>query len=51
LDEVEEGDIVACDECGVEYEIVGVEPLELTRVDGDLLDDDEDLLDEEEEEE
>ena len=51
LDEVEEGDVVACDECGMEYEVVGVEPLELARVDGDLLDDDEDLLEEEEEEE
>ena len=47
LDEVEEGDVVTCDECGTEYEIVGVEPLELARVDGDL---DEDELAEEEEE-
>jgi alpha-aminoadipate carrier protein LysW len=51
LDEVEEGDVVACDECGTEYEIVGVEPLELSRV-GDELDEDEDeYYDEEEEEE
>jgi alpha-aminoadipate/glutamate carrier protein LysW len=51
LDEVEEGDVVACDECGTEYEIVGVEPLELTRV-GDEIDEDEDeYFDEEEEEE
>jgi alpha-aminoadipate carrier protein LysW len=50
LDEVEEGDLVACDECGTEYEVVGVEPLELSRV-GEGLDEDEDLLDEEEEEE
>ena len=51
MDEVEEGDVVACEECGTEYEIVGVEPLELTRI-GDELDEDEDeLLDEEEEEE
>ncbi|MGD0801392.1 MAG: hypothetical protein ABR906_08760 [Terracidiphilus sp.] len=50
LDEVEEGDVVACDECGAEYEVVGVEPLELARV-GDDLDDDEDLLVEDEEEE
>jgi len=47
---VEEGDVVACDECGAEYEVVGVEPLELARV-GDDLDDDEDLLVEDEEEE
>jgi alpha-aminoadipate carrier protein LysW len=47
LDEVEEGDVVSCDECGTEYEIVGVEPLELARVDGDL-DEDEPLEEEEE---
>jgi len=50
LDEVEEGDVVACDECGTEYEVVGVEPLELSRVDDDLDDDDEPLEEEEEEE-
>ena len=51
LDEVEEGDVVACEECGTEYEVAGVEPLELSRV-GDEGDDDEDeLYDEEEEEE
>jgi alpha-aminoadipate carrier protein LysW len=51
LDEVAEGDVITCDECGTEYEVVGVEPLELARV-GDSLDEDPvDLLDEEEEEE
>ena len=50
VDEVEEGDIVGCDECGAEYEVVGVEPLEMVRV-GDGLDDDEVPLDEDEEEE
>ena len=51
LDEVEEGDVVACDEGGTEYEVVGVEPLELTRV-GDEADEDEDeYFDEDEEEE
>jgi alpha-aminoadipate carrier protein LysW len=49
MDEVSEGDVVACDECGTEYEVVGVEPLELVRAGGDLDEDDEDLLDEEEE--
>ena len=50
-DEIEEGDVVACEECGTEYEVVGVEPLELSRV-GDELDEDEDeSFDEEEEEE
>jgi alpha-aminoadipate carrier protein LysW len=50
VEEVAEGDIITCDECGTEYEVVGVEPLELTRVDDDLdEDDDEDLAAEEEE--
>ena len=49
MDEVEEGDVVACDECGTEYEVVGVEPLELSRMDEDIDEDEE--LDEEEEEE
>ena len=49
-DEVDEGDIVACDECGTEFEIVATEPLELAHVDSDDLDeDDEEFLDEEEE--
>jgi alpha-aminoadipate/glutamate carrier protein LysW len=50
LDEVEEGDVVACDECGTEFEVVGVEPLELARVDSDLIEED-DLFAEDEEEE
>jgi alpha-aminoadipate carrier protein LysW len=49
LDEVEEGDVVACEECGSEFEIVGVEPLELARVEDGLAEDD-DLFEEEEEE-
>ena len=36
VEEAEEGDVVACSECGTEYEIVGVEPLELF-VDGGLF--------------
>ncbi|HEY1208204.1 MAG TPA: hypothetical protein VGE85_02440 [Terracidiphilus sp.] len=51
LDEVAEGDVIVCDECGTEYEVVGVDPLELTRVSSGLDEDDVDLLDEEEEEE
>jgi len=50
LDEVEEGDVIACDECGTEYEVVGVEPLELARVDGELDEEDEPYKEEEEEE-
>ena len=50
VDELEEGDVVACDECGSEYEVVGVDPLELTKVDEDYEDED-DFFNEEEEEE
>jgi len=50
LDEVAEGDLVTCDECGTEYEVVGVEPLELSRVDDDPDEDDESVNEDEEEE-
>jgi alpha-aminoadipate carrier protein LysW len=50
MDEVEEGDVITCEECGSEYEVVGVEPLELARVDGDLDEDDEQFEEEEEDE-
>ena len=42
--------VVACEECGTEYEVVGLEPLELARVDEDL-DEEDDLFEEDEEEE
>jgi alpha-aminoadipate/glutamate carrier protein LysW len=50
LDEVEEGDVVACDECGTEYEVVGVEPLELARVEAGI-DEEDDLFSNDETEE
>lgn len=50
LDELEEGDVLACDECGSEYEVVGVDPLELAKVDEDLDEDDDELFGEEDEE-
>lgn len=50
LDEVEEGDVVTCEECGTEYEVVGVEPLELARMDAGLDEDDDEPIEEEEEE-
>ena len=50
MDEVEEGDLVACEECGSEYEVVGVEPLELALVQTDLDEDNEPFEKEEEEE-
>lgn len=50
VDELEEGDVVACDECGSEYEVVGVEPLELARVGEGYDDEDEEPFEDEEEE-
>jgi alpha-aminoadipate carrier protein LysW len=51
LDEIEEGDMVACAECGTEYEVVGVDPLELSRVENSLLDEEDEYVTEEEEDE
>ncbi len=49
VDEVEEGDIVICEECGSEFEVVGVEPLELARIEEGIEEED-DLFEEDEEE-
>ena len=46
-DELDEGEILSCSECGSDFEVVGVEPLELTKVSGE--DDDEDEEEEEKE--
>ena len=43
VEEVEEGDVVACDECGTEYEVVGVEPLELSKVEEGIDEDEDDF--------
>jgi alpha-aminoadipate carrier protein LysW len=51
LDEIGEGDMVACAECGTEYEVVGVDPLELSRVEDSLLDEEDEYVTEEEEDE
>jgi alpha-aminoadipate carrier protein LysW len=51
VEDLEEGDVVACDECGSEYEVVGVDPLELARVDEGYDEDADALVEEEEEEE
>jgi alpha-aminoadipate carrier protein LysW len=49
-DEVDEGEIVSCTECGSDFEVVAVEPLELTRVEDEDEEEDDDDDDEEEEE-
>lgn len=50
-DEVEEGETLQCDECGLELEVVSVDPLELAPVDDvGYEDDDEGPLENEDEE-
>jgi alpha-aminoadipate/glutamate carrier protein LysW len=41
-DELDEGEIVSCVECGTEFEVVATNPLELNRVSEDEEDGDED---------
>lgn len=43
VDEVEEGEIVQCDECGADLEVVSVDPLELAPVDDAGYDDEDDI--------
>jgi alpha-aminoadipate carrier protein LysW len=50
-DEVEEGETVQCDECGMELEVVSLDPLELAPVDIIGYDDEDDTLAVEEDEE
>lgn len=40
-EEVDEGDVVACDECGTEFEVVATNPLELSPVSEEEEEDDE----------
>jgi alpha-aminoadipate carrier protein LysW len=47
---VDEGEVVSCPECGTDFEVVAVDPLELSRVEDGEIDDEEDMGDEEEEE-
>lgn len=50
-DEVEEGEVVQCDECGTDLEIVSSDPLEIAPVDNEGYDDDEDDRDHNDEDE
>ncbi len=49
-EDVEEGDVVACGECGTEYEVVATEPLELSKVDEEGYEDEDEAVRDEEEE-
>ncbi|MFZ0704854.1 MAG: hypothetical protein WAM71_04565 [Candidatus Korobacteraceae bacterium] len=46
-DEVDEGEVVSCPECGSDFEVVAIDPLELSKV--DEKDDDDDDKDSDEE--
>jgi alpha-aminoadipate/glutamate carrier protein LysW len=48
-DDVDEGDVIVCEECGSEYEVVTTDPLELVKVDEGYEEDEEEPADEEEE--
>jgi alpha-aminoadipate carrier protein LysW len=50
-DDVEEGETVQCDECGLDLEVVSVDPLELAPVDVAGYDDEDDTPASEEDEE
>jgi len=49
-DEVDAGEILTCDECGMELEIVSVDPIEIAPVEIEGYDD-EDLIHEDEDDE
>ena len=42
VDDVEEGEVISCDECGTELEVVSSDPLELAPVDEEDFSDDDD---------
>jgi len=48
-DEVEEGDVVSCSECGSDFEVITINPLELNKVDEEEEEDEEGSEEEEEE--
>ncbi len=50
VDEIDEGDVISCDECGAEYEVVATEPLELSKVDNEGYESDDLIVTAEEEE-
>lgn len=38
--DVDKGEVVSCEECGIDLEVVGLDPVELDMVEEDLSDDD-----------
>lgn len=50
VDELEEGDVVSCAECGTDFEVVAPDPLELAPISDDDDEDEEEVEDEDEDE-
>jgi alpha-aminoadipate carrier protein LysW len=48
VDDLEEGEIVQCEECGTDLEVVSSDPLELAPVDEEGYDDEDDAPEKEE---
>ncbi|HEU5231715.1 MAG TPA: hypothetical protein VFU50_02565 [Terriglobales bacterium] len=48
-DDMEEGDVVSCSECGSDFEVVTTNPLELNKVEDEEEDDEDEDEDEEDE--
>ena len=40
--DADKGDVISCEECGTDLELVGLDPVELDIVEEDALDDDDD---------
>jgi len=49
-EEVEEGEVITCDECGTDLEIVSADPLEIAPVDEEGYDDEDEAIHDEDEE-
>jgi alpha-aminoadipate carrier protein LysW len=50
-DELEEGDVVSCSECGTDFEVITADPLELRPVSDEEDEEDEDEEEEDDDEE
>ncbi len=48
-DDVEEGEVITCDECGTDLEIVSADPLEIAPVDEEGYDDEDEAIHDDEE--
>ena len=49
-DEIEEGDMISCHECGTDFEVVAADPLELAAISEDDEEEEDEDVDEDEEE-